>query len=403
MKFLYIGKDGTGQSVRGEVSAKTQNEAIELLQAKGIVLTKIALESADQDVMHALNKYWEGVKTKEIVIFFRQISALISAKVPLLTSLRTIERQIDNPYFGSIIGQIASDVEDGTALSEAIQKHKAFDSFVVNMIRAGEVSGRLGESIEQVADNLEANYELSAKIKGAMMYPSVILLVTVSVGIFVMSYILPKITSIISDLASGSTLPWYTVVVIGISDFMGAYWWAVVFILIGAFVGGWYYMHTEAGQDEWDSVHIKFPVVGLLAKNVYIARFSENLSVLIRGGIPMVQSLIIVSDVVGNRHYKKIILEGAESVKKGGLLSDVMGKHPDVPPMVSQMIAIGEETGHLSETLRHVATFYQKETDRMTKNLTSLIEPILIVVLGGGVGLLVLAVLVPIFSLSNIG
>lgn len=402
MKFTYLGRDNTGRALRGSVIANNQDEAIQLLQGKGVVPTKIEVDREGEDFLAVLNRYWEGAKTKDVVAFFRQLSALISAKVPVLTSIRTIQNQMDNPYFKNVLKRIGDDVEDGTPLSEGMARHAMFDPFVISMIRSGEMSGRLGESIEQVADNLENNYELTAKIRGAMLYPGVILFVTISVGTFVMAYILPKITAIVQDLASDTALPWYTQVVMGISGFMGMYWWAIILILIGATAGGWYYVHTKSGREEWDRAQLKIPVLGRLASNVYLARFAENLSVLLQGGIPMVQALMIVGDVVNNTHYKAIILDGAEKVKKGGFLSEVFGRHPDIPPMVSQMIAIGEETGHLSETLKHVSGFYMKETDRMTKNLTALIEPFLIIVLGVGVGFLVLAVLVPIFSLSNI-
>lgn len=402
MNFTYLGRDANGTQLRGSVSANTKDEAVQLLQSKDVVVTRIERQGESADVLQSISKYWEGVRMKELVSFFRQVSALVSAKVSLLTSLRTIERQTDNPYFRGILKQIANDVEDGTSLSESMGRHSIFDPFVISMIRSGEVSGRLGESIEQVADNTESNYELTSKIRGAMLYPGVILLVTVSIGIFVMSYVLPKITTIIDELASGQSLPWYTNVVMGIGAFMGVYWWAVILILAVGVGGAFYYMQTEAGKHEWDVLQLKIPVMGKLAKNVYLARFAENFAILLQGGIPMVSALIIVADVVGNSHYKDIILLGAEKVKKGGQLSEVFGRHPDIPPLVSQMIAIGEETGRLSETLKHVSGFYQKETDRMTKNLTALIEPILIVFLGGGVGFLVLAVLVPIFSLSSI-
>lgn len=402
MKLTYFGKDASGRSVHGNVVANNEGEAIQLLQSKGVVLTKMERVREEEDVLARVNRYWEGVKTKEVVAFFRQFSALISAKVSILASLRTIQNQTDNPYFRGVIKQISDDVEEGTPLSEGMKKYTLFDSFVISMIRSGEVAGRLDASVDQVADNLESNYELTAKIRGAMLYPSVILLVTVSVGIFVTAYILPKITSIVKDLSGDAGLPWYTEVVMAIGSFMGSYWWAIVIILLGGAAGIWYYINTKDGREEWDNIFIKIPVIGRLASNVYLARFAENLSVLLQGGIPMVQALLIVSDVVNNAHYKEIILLGAENVKKGGVLSETLSRYPSVPPMVTQMVAIGEETGRLNETLKHVSGFYTKETDRMTKNLTSIIEPLLIVILGGGVGFLVLAVLVPIFSLSNV-
>lgn len=400
MNYMYSGRDARGTVLRGNVSANNKDEAIRFLQEKGVVITKIEKQGEGMDFLESVSKHWDGVRPKELVSFFRQVAALISAKVPILSSLRTIQMQTDNLYFRGVLKQIGDDVEDGTSLSESMGRHQVFDPFVISIIRAGEISGRLGESIEQVADNTERNYELTSKIRGALVYPGVILTVAILIGIFVTSYVLPKITTIIADLSGDRDLPWYTDIVMAFGTFMGAYWWAVILIFTAVIGGFVYYIQTEEGKYEWDKVQLKLPVVGLLAKNVYLARFSENFSVLLQGGIPLVQALLISGDVVGNSHYKEIILSSAEKVRKGGDLSDVFGNHPDIPPLVSQMIAIGEESGHLSETLKHVSGFYQKETDRMAKNLTSLIEPILIVFLGGGVGFLVLAVLVPIFSLK---
>lgn len=401
MQFRYTGRNASGTLVRGSVETNTQEEAIQLLQKKGLVLTNISAEGENPDILQVISKYWDGVRTKDLIMFFRQITALINAKVPLLNAIRTLQNQTDSPYFRSVIGQIADDVEDGTPLSESMQKHEAFDSFIISLVRSGEVSGKLGESIAQIADNMESNYELNAKIRGAMLYPTVILIATVAVGIFVLSYIIPKIALIVKDLAGDKPLPWYTTVVMGAAEFMGTYWWAVVLLLVGSAAGAWYYIHTESGREEWDKAILKLPVFGKLAKNVYIARFGKNFSSLIQGGLPVVQALIIVSDVVNNTHYKAIILKGAENVKKGGFLSESFSRESDVPSMVTQMITIGEETGNLSQTLDHVSNFYLKEADRITKNLTSLIEPFLIIFLGVGVGFLVLSVLVPIFSISS--
>lgn len=402
MKYTYLGRDAQGVPLRGKVVANNKDEAIGLLQSKGVVITDIQKQAERMSFFEIVSKHWDSVRPKELVSFFRQLSALISAKVPILSSLRTIQTQTDNLYFRGVLKQIADDVEDGMALSEGMERQQIFDFFVVSIIRAGEISGRLGGSIEQVANNVESNYELTSKIRGALIYPGVIFSVAVLIGIFVTSYILPKITTVVADLSGEANLPWYTDVVMALGMFMGSYWWVVLMLFtatIGMFV---YYVQTEEGKYEWDKAQLKIPVLGNLAKNVYLARFAENFSVLLQGGIPLVQALVIVGDVVGNSHYKEIILSSAEKVRKGGNLSDVFGYHPDIPPLVSQMIGIGEETGHLSETLRHVASFYQKETDRMTKNLTALIEPVLIVFLGGGVGFLVLAVLVPILTLGGV-
>ncbi|OGI24937.1 MAG: hypothetical protein A3E38_00450, partial [Candidatus Moranbacteria bacterium RIFCSPHIGHO2_12_FULL_54_9] len=265
--------------------------------------------------------------------------------------------------------------------------------------RAGEVSGSLQKSVTFVAENIEKNYELATKIKGALYYPIFVLTVAFVVGFLIVTFILPKITVLIKDL--NVPIPWYTAILIWLGDFMNQYWWAVLFVVIagvGAFV---YYIRTEAGRREWEIVLLKIPVIGTLARNIYITRFAENLSALLNGGIPVVHALLIVSEVIGNRVFQGIIVKAAEEVKTGSVMSAVFLRTKEMPPIVSQMIRIGEETGSLSQVLKSVGSFYNQEVEATTKNLTTLIEPLLIVLLGIGVGILVVGILMPIYNIAG--
>lgn len=399
MKFVFTGRDASGKTVRGSIEASTQEEAVTLLQEKEVIPTSVKSYNEQAIWKRELGKAWEGVKPHEMVLFFRQLASLISAKVSVLQSVRVIETQLDNLYFRSILKRVADDVEEGTALSAAFSRHDVFNSLVINMLRAGEVSGRLEQSIEHIAENLESNYELNAKIKGALVYPAFVISVAAIIGFIVITWILPQLTDIIREL--GVEIPWYTVIIMAVGDFMRSFWWAVLIVIMGAIGSFMYYVNTKEGKDEWASIQLKLPVVGRLLKYIYLARFAENLSILLNGGIPLVRALIIVSDVVNSKVYQQIILRAADEVKKGSNINVIFQRSPHIPAAVSQMIRIGEESGQLSETLGNVGEFYKKEADRMAKNLTSIIEPALIVVLGIGVAIMVFGILMPIYSIID--
>lgn len=399
MKFSFTGRSETGDSIHGTIDAGNQMEAVRLLQEKNIVPTRVGRFSDIPIWKREMGRAWEGVRSHEMVMFFRQLSSLISAKVSVLESVRVIQDQSDNNFFRNILKLIGDDVEDGTSLSEACSRHDVFSPFVLNMLRAGEASGHLEQSIAYIADSLESNYELNAKIRSALVYPAFVISVASIIGFIVVTWILPQLTNIIRDL--GVEIPWYTSVIMAVGDFFHSFWWAILLVIIGAVGSFAYYINTQEGKDEWAAIQLNIPIVGKLTQYVYLARFAVNLSVLLNGGIPLVKSLIIVSEVVNNAVYERLILRAADEVKKGGNIYNVFKKSVRIPAPVAQMVRIGEESGHLSETLEHVGNFYNKEADRMAKNLTSIIEPVLIVFLGIGVGIMVVGILMPIYSIVD--
>ena len=401
MKFLFKAKNQAGQIKEGVVEALDRNAAIQILQQNALLpMTIQEEEKKNLLLVKNLTKIWEGVKQKELMVFFQQLATLIEARVPIVSSLKTISDQCSNKYLRLIIIEVADDIEDGMPFSEALEKHPdVFSSLTVNMVKAGEVSGTLQKSVAFVAANIEKNYQLTSKIKGALYYPVFVLIVAFVIGFLVVTFVLPKITVIIKDLKVA--VPWYTTTLILVGDFMNQYWWAVLLVLAAAMAAFVYYIRTPAGRSEWEVIVLKIPVVGTLAKEIYITRLSENLGALLNSGIPVVRALVITSEVVGNQVFQKIILKAAEEVKGGGNMSVVFLATPEIPPIVSQMIRIGEETGSLSGVLESVAKFYNQEVDNMTRSLTTLIEPILIVVLGIGVGILVVGVLLPIYNLAG--
>lgn len=400
MKFLFKAKSNDGQLREGLVEATSWEAAAQILEKNDLTPITVQEQKESNTFMKTFQKLLEGVSQKELMTFFRQLATLIDARVPITVALSTIGEQMENKYLRIIIKEIGDSIDDGMSFSEALEKHPdAFSSLTVNMIRAGEASGSLQKSISFVAENIEKNYQLTSKIKGALYYPGFVLSVAFIVGFLVVTFILPKITVLIKDL--NVPVPWYTTLLVGLGDFMNAYWWAVLLVIIAGVGTFFYYINTEAGKHEWEVILLKIPVVGTLARNIYITRFADNLSALLGGGIPVVRALVIVSEVIGNQVFQKIILRAAEEVKTGGVMSAVFMQTREIPPIVSQMIRIGEETGALSQVLKSTGDFYSQEVEIMTKNLTTLIEPVLIVFLGIGVGILVVGVLMPIYNIAG--
>lgn len=400
MKFVFKAKDAQGEVREGMVEAMTPKAAAEILGRNNLVPISIQKEEKTLAIVKDLQRIWEGVSQKGLVVFFQQLATLVEARVPVVSAIRTIEDQTENRYFRIILKEMSDDIEDGAPFSVAIEKHSGtFSPLVINMLRAGEASGELQKSIEVVAKSIEKNYQLAAKIKGALYYPIFVLAVAFVIGFLVVTFILPKITIMIKDLKV--PVPWYTSALIWLGDFMSAYWWAVLLVIFAFVAGIVYYLKTDSGKREWQVLLLKLPVIGDLARSIYITRFSENLSALLDGGIPVVRALIIVSEVMGNHVFEKIVLKAADEVRSGGTMSTVFLRSREVPPIVSQMIRIGEETGSLANVLASTGKFYNQEVETMTRSLTTLIEPILIVFLGIGVGILVVGVLMPIYNIAS--
>lgn len=400
MKFIFKAKNDKGEIKEGTIDAISKDAAVEVLQKNSLFPIKVALESESSSLLATFLKYFDSVSQKELVVFFRQMAILVEAKVPLLSALMAINDQTSNRYFNKVIKEITNDIEDGMPFSDALSRHRnVFSNLSISIIRAGETSGNLKKSIEYVADNIEKNYTLVSRIRSAMIYPIIVMIVFFAIGFIVVSFILPKLTAIIKEM--DVRVPWYTTMVIKVGDFMAVYWWAVGLIIL-AFIGGFfYYIRTESGRQEWDQIKIKLPIVGLIFRYVYITRFAENLGVLISGGIPIIRALNVVSDVMNNVIYEALVLKTAEEVKMGGNMSDTLKKSPLIPAMVSQMIAIGEESGQVDTVLGHIARFYDQETEMLTKNLSVLIEPVLMIVIGIAVGFMAVSVIMPIYDLAN--
>ncbi len=400
MKFFFKAKNADGILKEGVVEAIDRSAASMILQKNTLTPISIKGESETSDLVREISRIWEGVSVKEQVNFFRQLSVLIEAKMPVTSSLVTIAEETDNAYFRIVLKEIKDNVDDGMSLSESFGKFpQIFSPLVVNLIRAGEISGSLQKTISYIADNLERNYHLAAKIKGALIYPIFVLGTASIIGLLVSTFILPKLTIMLKEYQV--SLPWYTRLIIGFSDFMEGNWIWVFVILTGGIVGAVYFLNTDEGKAWWDEAILKIPIVGKVAQYIYTARMAENLAVLLNSGIPVVKAISITSSIVSNRVFERVLLDAAEEVKTGGNISTVFLKTDIMPRMVSQMFRIGEESGTLVKVMKSVSDFYISEVDVLTKSLTTLLEPILIIVLGIGVGIMVVGILMPIYSIAG--
>lgn len=401
MKFTFKAKNSSGEIKEGVIESANSDMAIQILQKSGLLpFVVVPQKESENSFQRIFAKMYESVASKELVVFFRQFSIMIEARVPVVNALLAIKEQTSNKYFEIVIKDVIASVEDGIPLSNAMEKFKdVFPVLAINIIRSGETSGNLKKSMEYVADNIERNYNLTSRVKSALMYPAVILIVFFIIGFIVATIIIPKLSVMIKDL--GATVPWYTKMVIAFGDFMESWWWAVLVLIIGVIGGIIYYIKTDNGRDEFDEVKLKLPLIGSIFSGLYVSRFAENLAVLLAGGIPIVQAIRVTSDVVGNSLYRELLLKAADEVKNGGNMSDTLRKSTLMPAMVSHMVKIGEDSGQIDSVLNHVAKFYDQETEMSTRNLSTLIEPILMIFIGLAVGFLAFSVLMPIYDIAG--
>jgi type IV pilus assembly protein PilC len=400
VKFNYQARTKEGEIQTGIVEAGTREAAIETLQTHDLVV--VFLEPVSEIPLYARTlKFLQRVKSKEITIFYRQLAILFGANVSPLESLRILGEQTRNPFFKDLIFEIEDDVKGGEPISQAMAKHpKVFSSFYVNVVKAGEATGKLHEVLRYLADHAEREYNLNHKIKGAFIYPAAILSLFVVVAVIMMIYVMPQIADMLKEL--GQKLPLTTRVLIGTSNFMRHWIWLLILIVIGLVILIRRFIKTPNGQVIWDRLKLKIPIIGGLFQKIYLARFAENLKTLLAGGIPILKALDVTAVVVGNKIYEKIIYEARDKVRAGESISSAFAGYPrEITPMVSQMIGVAEKTAQLDMILEKIAVFYQEEVDRNVANLTQLIEPVLIVILGAGVGFLISSILIPIYNIAS--
>ena len=400
MKFKYRATTISGREQEGKIEAGSIERAVELLQKHKLIVVSIkpVRELASLTKMFS---FLNRVSKKKVVMFSKELSVLLTANIPLVEALKIQYEQEDNPYFREQIIAISKMVDDGAPFSVALSRFpNIFSDFYVNIVKSGEASGKLQESLYHLSAYIEKQYILTSKVKNALMYPAVIMGGFGLVGLGMMAFVVPQLISVFEG--SGQELPLPTKILIVASNFIQGNF---ILILVSLVVFGYIikkYAGTLEGKEKIDTLILKLPQFKTIFQKFYLARFAENLSMLIGSGIPIINALKISGDVVGNEVYKKIVYNSVDEVKIGGSIAYAFERSENVPPLISKMIRVGEKTGRVDVVLKDVGEFYTKEVDIAVDGLMSLIEPIMIFVLGGGVGLLVAAILMPIYQMTEV-
>lgn len=396
--FKYLAEDQSGRKKRGQIVGLSEPDALNRLRRQELNPLNVAniTDTLDSKFLMLI----APIKIKDLVIFVRQFSVMISANVTVVEALMILVDQTKNLTLKNMIAEIAFEVDSGSFLSEAFSRRpKIFSNFFINIVRSGETSGKLDEVLNYLADEMEQNYDMISKIKGAMIYPVFIILALIGVSIVLMVYVIPNLTSILTE--TNAALPMSTRIVIATSNFFKDYLWAVGLGVICLVVCVHYFSKTEFGKRQIDILKLRMPIFGSLFKYIYLMRFTRSLSTLVKGGVTITKSLEITAEVVGNVIYKELILETLTSINDGNPIYLVMDRSSYVPKMVPQMIAVGEKTGKLDTVLDRVTFFYSRESANMLDNLSKLMEPIIMVIMGIGVGIMVAAVIMPMYNLAS--
>lgn len=399
MLFNYKVLTTDGTEKKGSIDSLNKDTAIRTLQQRGFTI--VSIESDEKSGIFSQKiTFFERVPLKDIVIMSRQISTLFTAHISALRIFRMLSEQTENALFRRKLIEVADDIQGGSAISDAMNKHpKIFSNFYVNMVRSGEESGKLSEIFESLADYLDRSYELTVKIRNAFIYPAFVISTFIVVMILMLTLVFPNLAIILVE--SGQEIPIYTKIIMGFSNFLIDYGFFFLILLVVGGVWWFRYIQTPSGKRVAAVIKLNIPIIGKLFKKTYLSRISDNMYTLLNSGISIVRTIEITASVVDNVIYEDILLQSNEEVKGGVPLSEALSKYEEIPVIMVQIIKVGEETGELGTILKTLSTFYKREVDNMVDTLIDLIEPILIVALGLGVGLVLTSVLVPIYNVST--
>ena len=404
MKFSYQAKNGEGKIVEGVWDANSRDEAILSLRNKNmeIISLKEKKDSVKKFDINNIGAFFEKASLKDVVNISKQMSALLEAGVSVIKGLQLVADDMEKPLLKNAFKEIINDIRGGKSISQAFAKHpKIFDDFYVNLLKSGEESGKMAQAFSYLAEYMDRNYSLVTKVKNAMIYPIFVISVFLIVMILIFTLVIPKLSVIL--LESNVPLPVLTNIVLGISNFLVSYG---IYILLAILAFGIYIFATFRDTNEWteffDTLKIKVPIVKNVYKMLYVTRIADNIQTLLASGVSLTKAISITADVVGNVHYKKILLNSLTDVKAGISFSASFAKSKDlIPNILTQMLRVGEETGEIAKLMGNIAKFYQRELNNTIDSLIGLIEPIMIVSLGLGVGLLLVSVLMPIYNLAG--
>lgn len=410
--FEYTGLTEAGKNVRGLKDAESQKTLRVLLRKDGVFLTEAraadAAEVATGQVKGAGMArevdvgalFGAGVSAQDLAIATRQLSTLIGAGITLVESLTALVEQVEQPRLKRILGVVKQKVNEGSSLADALADHpKVFSTLYVNMIRAGESSGALDVVLQRLADFTESSAQLRNKLIGAMLYPAIMVLVGIAIVGILFVVVIPKVTKIFEDM--NATLPWTTRMLIAVSNFTRDYWYVVLFGVPALIYGALRWIKTEKGRAWFDQFQLKVPVMGDLVRMLAISRFAKTLSTLLSSGVQLLVALEIVKNIVSNQVLSKVIGDARDAIREGESIAAPLKRSGQFPPLVHHMIAIGEKSGQLEEMLANVAKSYDAQVEMRIGALTSLLEPVMIVLMGGGVAFVVFSILMPIMQLNT--
>ncbi len=402
--FAYKALDQRGKNVEGLKEADSAKSLRTALRRDGLYLTEVVGEKQQKAASPEVNvRRWVGgrVKADDVAVATRQMAVLVNAGIPLVDALTALVEQVDHERLKRVLSAVKQRVNEGSSLADALAQHpKAFNNLYVNMIRAGESSGALDVVLFRLADFTEAQARLRSKILGTLTYPAAMVLIGAAVMGILFTVVIPKITKIFDD--TKVVLPWTTKALIGFANFVHDWWWAVGLLLAAAVYGFLRWRRTPAGRARWDVWVLDAPVFGSLVRQVAVARFSRTLATLLKSGVPLLTSMDIVRNIVGNSRLAAVIEEARESIKEGESIAAPLKRSGEFPPLVHHMIAIGEKSGELEEMLGNVANAYDSQVETKIAALTSLLEPIMIVVMGVAVAFIVFSILMPILQINTI-
>jgi type IV pilus assembly protein PilC len=397
MNFTYKAIDSSGNNKEGQVNAVNKDLAISALQRRGLIVT--SLEMAEKTSFLQMS-FFDRVPLKDIVVFSRQVSTLFESKVSALKAFSMLAGNTENRLLRKTLATVSDDIQAGSSISGALGRHPAvFSEFYVNMVRAGEESGKLNEIFLYLADYLERQYEITSKTRSALVYPAFIVFTFIVVMILMFTTVIPKLSALIIE--SGQDIPIYTKIILELSNFLVDYgiFLLLIVVILGAYLG--YFSRTQKGKEYLDSILLGMPIMGSLMEKLYLSRIADNIDTMLSSGISIVRSIEITSEVVGSPIYSSILKKAGEEVQSGSAFSDALISHDEIPGIMIQMIQVGEETGSTGNILKTLARFYKREVDDAVDTIVGLIEPAMIVLLALGVGVLLAAILVPIYNVAG--
>lgn len=395
--FNFSARDKEGKIIKGKVEAANLKEAVKILRGQNFFVTKLSprLESP----LIFLRRRLRRISFGDVVNFTRQLSTMFSAGLTLTDGLRILSAQFENPTLRQMTEEITHEVEGGKSFAEALAPHPVFPPTYLAVIRAGEASGQLDKVLAKLAENLEKQNALRAKLKGALVYPAIILVAMLIVVAVMMIVVMPKMIAMYKDF--GADLPIVTRLLISFSEFSSRFWWVFLVAFVGVYFAYKSWRKTPFGRRRNDEIYLHLPILGNLKKQQVLAEFSRTLGLLVGAGVPLLQGLSIVSEATDNVLYQDSIREAGQQVEKGYPLSSVIGQNPLFPPLLAQMVKVGEETGKIDETMLRVSVYFEEASENAIKGLTTAVEPLIMIILGVGVGFLVIAVIMPIYSLTS--